>query len=201
MIKVGITGAIGSGKTTVCNIWKRLGAAIFFADDEAKKLMVTDEKVRGMLINTFGSETFIDNHTLNKPYLIHEAFTKGRVAELNAIVHPAVGAAFELFCRDSENKGVDVAVKEAALLLNNGRPQNLDFVVIVESVRKIRLNRVMNRDNIDEKKFFERDENQPHFESLHHLADEILINNGSLAELEVKSKKLFQKLLKINLKN
>jgi dephospho-CoA kinase len=199
MIRVGITGAIGSGKSAVCKIWKQLGASIFYADDEAKKLMVSDGNVRKALIDAFGTETFIDNETLNKPHLINEAFVKGRVAELNAIVHPAVGAAFELFCRKSKKNGVHVAVKEAALLLNNGRPQNLDFIVIVESDRQMRLKRVLARDDMDEKEFFRRDEKQPDFKSLYHLADEIIVNNSSMADLERKSKKLFHKLLNVSL--
>ncbi len=201
MIKVGVTGAIGSGKTTVCRIWEQLGAAIYFADDEAKKLMVTDEKIRASLTQTFGPDTYTSDGSLNKPHLIREAFEKGRVAELNAIVHPAVAAGFVTFCRKSEKQGVSVVVKEAALLLNNGRPKNLDIIVIVESDRNERLKRVVNRDSVDDSKFNDRDEKQPDFERLHHLADEILLNNGTLEELEEKSSKLFKKIHSFNLQN
>ncbi len=198
MIKVGITGPIGSGKTTVCKVWERLGAKIFFADEEAKKLMASDAEIRESLVKTFGTETFLDNGSLNKPHLIREAFEKERVNELNAIVHPAVAVAFEKFCRNSEKNGVEVAVKEAALLLNHGRPMNLDVIVIVESNREERIRRVKKRDDMDEQKFVQRDKKQPNFASLHQLADEIILNNGTLSELEEKSEKLFSKIQRIN---
>lgn len=196
MIRVGVTGPIGSGKTTLCMVWRRLGAEIFFADEEAKKLMLTNSAIRESLIKLFGPETYLDSHTLNKAHLIHEAFHKGRVEELNAVVHPAVSVAFETFCKNEESKGTEIAVKEAALLLKNGRPKNLDFILIVDSARKERLARVMKRDFVNEERFMERNKFQPQFASLYHLANEVLMNNGTLDELERKSEELFFRILR-----
>jgi dephospho-CoA kinase len=83
MIKVGITGGIGSGKSTVCKEWEKLGAVVFYADDEAKKLMVTDRLSRQKLTDAFGPQTYKADGSLNKAHLIEEAFIKGRVEELN----------------------------------------------------------------------------------------------------------------------
>ena len=90
MISVGITGGIGSGKTTVASIWESLGATVVYADDLAKQLMQTDPDLKRKLSETFGEETYHSDGSLNKPHLIKEAFHKNRVEELNSIVHPAI---------------------------------------------------------------------------------------------------------------
>lgn len=195
MIKVGITGGIGSGKSTVCKEWEKLGAVVFFADDVAKELMVTDPAVRKKLTDAFGSQTYKADGSLNKAHLIEEAFKKDRVQELNAIVHPEVGRAFQKKSEEVADEGKNLIVKEAALLLNKGRPNDLDVVVIVLSESKNRIDRVVQRDGVTHEEVQSRIEKQPDFDQLLHLADYTIINNGSLDQLKIKASELYQKVI------
>lgn len=198
MITVGVTGGIGSGKTTVCKEWEKQGAKVVYADDLAKELMVNDPGLRKNLVKTFGNETYYADGSLNREHLIRHAFEEGRVGELNKLVHPAVVKKFREISREAEKQGKKIVVEEAALLLNNGRPSYLDIVVIVKSDRPDRLNRVMKRDLVSVEKVIERDRNQPDFENLTHLADYIIENNGSLEELKKKSKQILKLLVELS---
>lgn len=195
MITVGITGGIGSGKTTVCKEWEKLGAKVVYADDLAKELMIGDQALRKKLIDAFGANTYLEDGSLNRPYLIHHAFEAGRVEELNNLVHPAVALKFKEICKEAEKSGKKMVVEEAALLLNRGRPQIFDIIVIVKSDRAERVKRVVKRDAVSVKSVLERDSNQPDFNKKEHLADYIIDNNGTVEELKRKSKELFIELL------
>jgi dephospho-CoA kinase len=196
MIVAGITGGIGSGKSTVCKEWEKLGAKIFYADDEAKRLMVSDKTVINELRRVFGDETYHKDGSLNKPHLISEAFEKGRVEELNQIVHPAVARHFRAVCKKEDSEGNKLIVKEAALLLNSGRPEEMDVVVIVVSDINKRLKRVAERDNVSTEKVRERDAKQPDFENLLHLADIVIENNGTVEELKNRSVEVYYQIVK-----
>lgn len=198
MITVGVTGGIGSGKTTVCKEWEKLGAKVIYADDLAKELMVTDDQLKKSLIQAFGPETYNSDGSLNRPHLIHHAFKKGRVEELNKLVHPAVVRKFREISREAQVAGEKMVVEEAALLLNNGRPSGLDVIVIVRSDRSNRLERVVKRDGISREKVLDRDQKQPDFENLLHLADFSINNNGTLEQLKKKSKQLFRQILELS---
>ncbi|MCC5907752.1 MAG: dephospho-CoA kinase [Balneolaceae bacterium] len=195
MIKVGITGGIGSGKSTVCKEWEKLGAIVFYADDVAKELMVTESSVRQKLTDAFGPQTYKADGSLNKDHLIDEAFKKGRVEELNAIVHPEVGRAFQKKSKEVAEEGKNLIVKEAALLLRKGRPDDLDVVVIVLSDRENRIDRVVHRDGVAHEEVQSRMEKQPEFDQLMHLADYTIDNNGSLEQLKIKAAELYQKVI------
>ncbi len=196
MIIAGVTGGIGSGKSTFCKEWERLGAKVVYADDLAKDLMATDESIKRQLRTTFGDETYNRDGSLNKPHLIREAFEKNRVGELNAIVHPAMRRAFTEICRDAEFEGVDLIVKEAAVLLNEGRPEGLDLVVIVTAPEELRIKRVMERDQVSAKDVEARLAKQPDFSKLTHLADYIVVNNSTQADLKKEALELFDTILK-----
>jgi dephospho-CoA kinase len=195
MITIGVTGGIGSGKTTVCKEWEKLGAKVVYADDLAKELMVKDDRLKKSLIKAFGPGTYNSDGSLNRPHLIRHAFEEGRVEELNQLVHPAVARKFKEVSKEAEQAGKKMVVEEAALLLNNGRPSVFDVIVIVTSDRQARLRRVVNRDLVPIEKVIERDEKQPEFEKLFHLADYTIENNGTLAELKEKSQRLYHEIL------
>ncbi len=196
MITVGVTGGIGSGKTTVCKEWEKLGAKVVYADDLAKELMVTDEKLKKSLITAFGDETYHADGKLNRPHLIRHAFEEERVEELNELVHPAVARKFLEISQQAAKDGEKMVVEEAALLLNRGRPEYFDVIVIVTSDEEDRLERVIRRDGVSKEKVLDRAEKQPDFKELTHLADYTIKNNGSLEELKVKSVQLYQTILK-----
>ncbi len=192
---VGVTGGIGSGKTTFCKVWEKLGAAVYFADDAAKKLMVHDESLIKKLKKTFGEDTYKADGTLNKSHLIQEAFEKGRVDTLNKLVHPAVAKDFKAFVQKAVSANKKIVVKEAALLLIGGRPEDLDIIVLIMSDKKSRIGRVVERDDVSEKEVENRDSKQPSFDQLTHLADYVVANDGTQKELERKAEKLYTKVL------
>ena len=146
MIKVGVTGGIGSGKTTFCKKLEELGAFVLYADDFAKDLMISDIELISSIKKVFGKESYLEDGSLNKEHLALEAFEKNRVNELNAIVHPILWKRIEELSEQKEREGWEVFVKEAAILLQNGRPDNIDCVVLLLSDEKERINRAVNRD-------------------------------------------------------
>jgi len=195
MIVAGVTGGIGSGKSTLCKVWEEVGAKVVYADDLAKKLMVEDRQVKESLMDLFGESTYSEDGSLNKAHLINEAFQKGRVEELNSVVHPAVRKNFKEVIESSKKEGVELLVKEAALLLNNGRPEELDAVILVTSSKSDQIKRVQERDSVGEKNVLDRMNKQPDFESLKSYADYVINNDGTLDEFKLKSKELYLKVL------
>jgi len=198
MVRVGITGGIGSGKSTVCKIWDEMGAFVLYADDLAKKIMTDDPEVKEQIVKHFGDQAYDEKGNLNRPYLADKAFREGMADVLNRIVHPAVYKESAKIAKKAEKKGYPVFVKEAALLLKNGRPENLDYVVIVTGTEEKRIKRVVKRDDVDEKKVSDRIRNQQDFKELIHLADYVIDNNGSLDELHAKAKEIYREILERN---
>lgn len=196
MITVGVTGGIGSGKTTVCKVWKHLGAKVIYADNLAKELMQKDDRLKIKLTEAFGENTYLKDKSLNKPHLIKEAFEKHRVEELNEIVHPILREKIKELMQIYEQKGVEVFVVEAAVLLNKGRPDYVEKVVLVTSDREKRIERVIKRDQVTEQDIAARVEKQPNFDKATHLVDFIITNNGSLSELKDSATKLYKKIIK-----
>lgn len=175
-MKVGVTGGIGSGKTTVCKLFETLGVPIYYADSRAKWLMANDPQVREQLVTTFGAETFTDG-VLNRPYLSSVVFSNpDKLAELNAIVHPAVfrdGA-------DWETKHTDFpyTIKEAALMFETGSYRLLDKIIVVTAPIHVRVERVVQRDATTEQAVRERIENQlPDEQKIAH-AHFVIVNDG-----------------------
>ncbi len=195
MITVGVTGGIGSGKSTVCEVWADLGAYILNADDLAKQVMVTNPEVKQQLIDHFGSESFLDDGQLNTKHLAKEAFEKGRVKELNAIVHPKLPAAASQEIEEAEAQGYDIFVYEAALLLENLEHGSMDYIVLVLADEDHRIERVKQRDNSSEAEIKQRIKKQRNFEKVTDRVDYVIRNNGTLEELEKKAEIIYQSLL------
>ncbi len=195
MIITGITGGIGSGKTTVAKVWQELGAYVMFADEVAKNLMVSDEKVRSQLIDAFGTDVYKPDGSLNREYLAQEAFQKGRVEELNGIVHPAVYRRGAELIEEQKAKGTRLFVKEAALLLKNGRPDGFDFIVMCEADEEARVSRVTERDGSQPEDVKQRMAKQQNPEELRAHADIIITNNGNLEELREKAKAVYNQMI------
>lgn len=183
MIKIGITGGIGSGKTSFCREWEKLGVHVVYADNFAKKLMNKDEGLRESIIQVFGEASYDSKGDLNRAYLAEEAFAKDRVEELNTLVHPVLRDKLKEYAQQKEREGVEVFAYEAAILLNEGRPEWLDYVVIVTADETQRLQRTSKRDQASEKEIRDRMDKQPDFEELFVLADFVIENSGTLQEL------------------
>lgn len=195
MVRIGITGGIGSGKSTVCSVWEAMGAEVLNADRLAKELMQSDEIIKKELTKAFGTNVYADDGRLNREYLAEEAFANNRVEELNAIVHPRMPKAVEERMEKAEQQGIELFVYEAALLIENLRPDFLDALVMVLADRDQRIERVLERDNSTANEIQQRIQKQRNFEDSVHLADHVIRNNGSLQDLKKKAKKLYQNLL------
>ncbi|MCV9388720.1 dephospho-CoA kinase [Reichenbachiella ulvae] len=143
MKKIGITGGIGSGKSTVCRIFETLGIPCYDADSRAKHLMNHSPEVITAIKEAFGEESYLDGQ-LNRNFLAKEVFGAGdRVKQLNAIVHPAVGKDFEQWVSGQQSPYV---IKEAALLIESGSYQALDALINVTSPIELRIKRIKARD-------------------------------------------------------
>lgn len=195
MLKIGITGGIGSGKTTVCGTWQALGAYIIDADDLAKNIMVNDTGVKRKLKQVFGKKTYNPDGSLNRSFLAEQAFEKNRVQQLNAIIHPKIPAAVDAIIQKIEKQKYPMVVYEAALLLENLNSYRLDYIVLVLADKLKRMQRVGRRDKTSQEKITGRMNKQDDFELVTEKADFIIRNDGSLSDLELKAERLYRKIL------
>lgn len=177
MKKIGITGGIGSGKTTCCKIFETLGIPVYYADDRAKHLMTYNKSLKANIKLEFGKEAYYKNGRLNRPYLANIVFSdKKALLKLNGLVHPAVGTdVMEWFAKVSKN--VHYGLQEAALLVENGSYKRLDKLIVVSSPLELRKTRVMKRDKISESAFMARLKNQLPEEEKISKADYVIKND------------------------
>lgn len=177
MIKIGITGGIGSGKSTVCKVFKVLGIPVFEADQVARQLMNSDAKVRIQLISLFGSTVYLADQTIDRTLLSAIVFNNpSLLAALNSIVHPAVRNAFDDWCKDQQSPYV---LHEAAILFESGFYKLMDKTIAVAAVESERVQRVMKRDNTSEQQVRQRISNQWTDEQRVKLADFVISNNDN----------------------
>jgi dephospho-CoA kinase len=151
MLKIGITGGIGSGKSTVARVFEVLGIPVYYADDAAKRLMNEDEVLQQKIRIQFGNDVYENGH-LNKKKLAGIVFTSPeKLAVLNALVHPATLQDAEKWMHKHAVYGgqsVPYAIKEAALIFESGAQENLDYVIGVYAPAPLRIQRTMQRDGI-----------------------------------------------------
>lgn len=150
MIKAGITGGIGSGKSTVCRIFGSMGVNVYDSDARAKTIMDTDPQVIEALFRLFGPQAYLDSG-VNRPYIASVVFTDERMmAKLNAIVHPAVFRDFERWFESSEVKHSDAgyALLESAILIEASWHERMDKVIVVTAPQALRIERVMKRNGL-----------------------------------------------------
>lgn len=174
MLRIGLTGGIGSGKSTVAHIFEVLGIPVYYADAASKRLMNDDEKVKADIINAFGKEVYSDEK-LDRKYLSEIVFKDEKKLEiLNSIVHPAT----LLDAAEWMKKQTALyAIKEAALIFESGSNKALDFVIGVESPRPLRLQRAMKRDNITHHQAMARIDKQMDEETKIGLCDFVIVND------------------------
>lgn len=160
MLKIGITGSIGAGKSTVAGIFKVLGVPVFDADAIAKSILNSDPALREQIIATFGSETY-KNGLLDRKYLATLVFNNpDQLAKLNALVHPATIKAADTWAKHWEKQGSPYIVKEAALLFEAGTNVGLDFIIGVTAPEDLRITRVMARDHVTREEVLKRMQHQ-----------------------------------------
>jgi dephospho-CoA kinase len=160
MLKIGITGGIGAGKSTVAGIFKVLGVPVFDADATAKNILNTDSVLREQIAATFGSETY-KNGLLDRKYLATLVFNNpNQLAKLNALVHPASIEAANIWAKHWEEQGCPYILKEAALLFEAGTNVGLDFIIGVTAPVEMRIARVMERDHVTREEVLKRMQHQ-----------------------------------------
>ena len=154
---VGLTGGIGSGKTTIASMFKNLGIPVYIADDRAKSLMSNSNALKVQIQQLLGEEAYKDNR-LNRPFIAEKVFkNKNLLEELNAIVHPAVKDDFVAWRKLQESPYV---IKEAAILFENGSYKECDYMILVTAPLLLRIQRVRKRDSITEEAVMDRINNQ-----------------------------------------
>ena len=159
MLKIGITGNIGSGKTTVSKVFEILGVPVFYADDAAKKVMTHDPVLVRQLIDAFGAGSFFIDGTLNRKHIADIVFKdETQLQLLNSLVHPAVFRAFDQWVADRKN--VPYVLKEAALLFESDSYKMCDQTILVTAPLDIRINRVMQRDGLQRTDILNRESKQ-----------------------------------------
>jgi dephospho-CoA kinase len=173
---IGLTGGIGSGKTTIANYFATMGVPVYIADDAAKKVMQSENIIR-QIKTTFGDSIF-ENEILNRAKLAEIVFNNAdKLAQLNAIVHPAVKSDFELWLE--QNKKYAYVIYEAAILFESGRYKECDVIVTVTAPEEIRIERVVKRDNTTREQVLSRIKMQWNDEKRISLSN-FVINNSNL---------------------
>ncbi|MND64582.1 Dephospho-CoA kinase [compost metagenome] len=174
-LKIGITGGIGSGKTFICRLFEALGIPVYNADEEAKRLMNTDIRIKEKLIAQFGESTYKDG-LLDRAFLANMVFSdKDKLELLNGIVHPIVIQEAKDW---AERQTTRYSLKEAALLFESGSYKELDYTILVTAPMDIRIQRVIERDGATEQQVQERMSKQLSDEEKLQLADFVIVNDG-----------------------
>ncbi|MGN8069613.1 dephospho-CoA kinase [Mucilaginibacter sp. 22184] len=176
MLKIGLTGNIGSGKTTVAKVFELLGIPVFYADDEAKKVMVTDAILIDALKQTFGPESYFEDGSLNRKHIAGIVFNnEAELKKLNALVHPATFRAFDNWILHI--KDAPYVIKEAALLFESDSYKMCDRSLLVSAPLENRIARVIQRDHITRTEVESREARQFTEEKKKQLANDIIIND------------------------
>ena len=196
MMKIGITGGIGSGKTTACKVFEVLGIPVFYADTVAKELMHTDILLKAEIISAFGPNSYSPNGELNRKYISGIVFKdETQLQILNNLVHPAVFRAFDQWVLNQRN--APYVLKEAALLFESGSFKMCDHTVLVKSPEAIKIERIIKRDHITEAEVRLRMNKQLPDKEKEKLVDFILYNSEEQL-LVTQILTLHEKLLALN---
>ncbi|MDR1553811.1 MAG: dephospho-CoA kinase [Prevotellaceae bacterium] len=173
MLKIGLTGGIGSGKTVVSQIFKNIGIPVFCADSEAKKTYCDDD-VRKQIINIFGKQIYISDTCIDKQLLASKIFNDRQLlAKVNSIIHPAVRRHFENWLAKQKSAYI---IHEAAILFESGFDKFMSKIIVVHAPQDLRITRVMERDKQTHQQVIKRMENQMSDEERNARADFIVDN-------------------------
>lgn len=195
MLKVGITGGIGSGKTTVCKIFEVLGVPIYYADDRAKEIVNTDRNVISEVKGLFGDDIYLSDGKLNRKRVADIVFNFPELLEqYNAIIHPVVIEDAKKWMR--KNQQHDYVIKEAALLFEANTYKDLDYIICVTASIPVRMQRIKLRDKISEEQILARIKNQMPEEEKIRRCDFVIYNNGD-APLIPQVMKINEKLIQL----
>ena len=196
MVKVGLTGGIGSGKTTVSNFLLDYGIPVYNSDSKGKTLMNANLELKNNIVSIFGERVY-DNGILNTNLLSSIVFNDStKIEQLNNLVHPKVAQDFNQWVGKNNNK--PILVKEAAILIESGAYLNMDKIILVVSEKSTRINRVSKRDNFDLESIEKRINLQLKDNEKIKYADYIIENNSSLEHLKFEVLKVVNKIREVN---
>ncbi len=190
---IGLTGGIGSGKSTVLSIFKDLGVATYIADNEAKKLMNSDEKLKNQIAKLFGEKAYVEGE-LNRTYIASLVFSnKEKLNALNALVHPKVHEDFQQFINKTN---VDFIIYEAAILFESSSDKLCDYTITVLASFKNKTERIMKRDGISEAQILERMKHQS-TDAFKIKKSNFVIRNNKLEDTKCQVLTIFELLSKL----
>ncbi|HEX9512779.1 MAG TPA: dephospho-CoA kinase [Puia sp.] len=181
MLKVGLTGGIGSGKSTVAGIFEVLGIPVSYADREAKRVMNEDPGLKEQILLHFGPEAYSQGQ-LNRPYLAAQVFPhKDKLELLNSLVHPATIRAGEKWMEEQAALSAPYAIREAALIFESTGGKGLDYIIGVYAPATLRLHRTLQRDKISREQVLQRMNNQIAEDIKMRLCDSVIYNDDQQA--------------------
>jgi dephospho-CoA kinase len=173
MIVVGLTGGIGSGKSTIAAMFRELGVPVYNSDERAKLLMNTSKKIRKQLVELLGEKAFLDDK-LNKTFIAKKVFNDADLLEqLNHIVHPVVRKDFLKWTKKQDTAYV---IQETALLFENNAQDLYDTVILITAPKELRIERVLSRDETSKEQIIARMNNQLDDENKLELANLVIEN-------------------------
>ena len=157
---IGLTGGIGSGKSTVARKFNELGVPVYIADDRAKSLMVKNPEIIKGIVKIFGDQAYLDGQ-LNRAFIAGQVFSdKSLLQKLNNIVHPAVEKDFQSWILEESKSSARYVIKEAAILFENGGYKKCDYTILVTAPKEERIQRVIERDHTNRQAVLDRIKNQ-----------------------------------------
>ena len=197
MLKVGLTGGIGSGKSELSRFFKKWGAYIFDADKEAKNIIDTNDAAQKEIIAEFNTNILNIENKIDKKKLARVAFQdENHQLRLNSILHPYVFQEFDKqFDNVSSANKHKIFIVDAALIYESGADTHMDFVIVITSLLRFRAERAMGRGNMTREDFMKRVDLQWPDEDKAQLADFIIPNNSSVEDLEKDAREIFDKLI------
>lgn len=182
--RVGVTGGIGSGKSTVCRIIESLGYPVYYADAEAKRLLNDDPELIKHIKAIFGEDSY-KNGQYNREWVAKQVFSNpDKLAALNAAAHPAVERDAQEWNDRMHQKGNYITVKEAALMIESGSYRHMDLLILVTAPEPLRIQRVMQRDHLTEEAVRKRIAAQMPEEEKSKFAHYVIVNDCALSTLE-----------------
>jgi len=159
MLKVGITGGIGSGKSLICTAFSQLGIPIYFADYEAKQLIKANPEIRAGLINLFGEAIYLPSGEIDRKKIASAIFNnKELISKINSIIHPRVRARYEQWLMQYQY--IPYTLHEAAITFETGLYKTMDYMILVTAPEAVRIQRVAQRDNSSKEDILNRMKNQ-----------------------------------------
>jgi dephospho-CoA kinase len=195
MLKIGITGGIGSGKSAACKVFEQLGVPVYYADERAKYLMQHEHFLIDQIKKNFGGEVY-ENGRLNRVLLAEKVFNdKAKLGLLNSLVHPAVFRDTERWTEEQREKKVPYVLKEAALLIESGSYKALDKLIVVTAALDVRVNRIILRDKTNAEEVMTRVRNQLAEEEKLQYATYIIHNDSDEQHLEAQVKNIHVQIL------